>query len=614
MRTAHATLRCLRWAVTSLALLTGAVLALAQPVASPTEEGKGPIRLRQPVPALDSSPAAIATARAIEPAVPGEFEVFVQRVAGSVNPIRRLGAELVAGEFDGVGGDLSPLVPADYVVAPGDEVLVTIWGSVDADLRLTVDRAGRVTLPRVGTVQIAGTRQADLPTILEQRVSRVFRDFQLSATVGQIRGVRVFVTGFVTKPGTYTVSNLSTVVTALMRAGGPSAAGSFRAIELRRGGAKFASFDLYDLLLRGDRSGDTILQAGDVVHVGPVGLQVGVIGSVNKPAVIELKPGESVAEALAMAGGFSSVADRSRLLIERLQDRPGRRAAELKLPEDLRSELSHGDVVRAFNMTTSTLSTQFQNKRVRVEGEVGRPGEYLLPANSTLQDALAAAGGLTKRAYVFGTEFNRESVRAIQQQNYERALRDLETDLTRNSATQRSFNADQANTAAASAAANARLVERLRAVQPSGRVVLSLTPDSQELPPLLIEDGDRLFIPPVPSTVGVFGSVFNAGNYLLRPGITVDQVLRIAGGPTKGADSASAFVIRMDGSVISARLNSAGWFGSSKGLGDFAALPGDTIFVPEELNKTTFMQEAKEWTQILYQFGLGAAALKTLRN
>ncbi len=614
MRTLFATQRCLKWTVTSLALLTGATLALAQQPAAQGEESKGPLRLRQPVVVQDNLPATVAPPRTIEPAAAGEFEIFVQRAAGSAAPIRRLGAELVTGEFDGLGGDLSPLVPADYVIAPGDEVLVTLWGSVDADLRLTVDRAGRITLPRIGTVQVAGTRQADLPAMLQQRVARVFRDFQLSATVGQIRGVRVFVTGFVAKPGTYTVSNLSTVVTALMRAGGPSAAGSFRTIELRRGGSKLATFDLYDLLLRGDRSGDTILQGGDVVHVGPVGLQVGVIGSVNKPAVMELKSGESVADALAMAGGFSSVADRSRLLIERLLDRNSQRAAELKLPGDLRTELSHGDLVRAFNTTTLALSTQYQNKRVRVEGEVRKPGEYLLPASSTIQDALTAAGGLTPGAFVFGTEFNRESVRLIQQQNYDRALRDLETDLTRNSATQRSFNADQVNTAAASSAANARLVERLRAVQPTGRVVLSLTPESRELPLLAVEDGDRLFIPAVPSTVGVFGSVFNGGNYLLRPGTTVEQVLRIAGGPTKGADSSSAFVVRMDGSVISARLNTAGWFSSGKSLGDFAALPGDTIFVPEELNKTTFMQEAKEWTQILFQFGLGAAAIKTLGN
>jgi protein involved in polysaccharide export with SLBB domain len=551
--------------------------------------------------------------RAVDP-LPGEFELFVQGAAGSSAPIRRLGVELVTGELEGGSADLGSLVPPDYVVAPGDEVLVTLWGSVDADLRLYVDRTGRITIPRVGAVQVGGVRNSELTAVIERRVANVFRNFQLTATLGQLKGIRIFVTGFVTRPGTYTVSNLSTVVGALMQAGGPSAAGSFRQIELRRGASKFATFDLYDLLLKGDRSGDVILQAGDVVHVGSVGPQAGVIGSVNKPVVVELKPGETVADVLLMAGGFSAVADRSRLLIERLQDRQMKRASELKLPTDLQTGLSHGDVVRALSVTASILSSEFQNKRVRVEGEVLRPGDYLLPANSTLEDALKAAGGLTPAAHLFGTNLSRESVRLVQQENYERALRDLEASLTRSAASQRAVTAEQAAAANASASAEARLIERLRAVRPTGRIVLTMRAEEPGLPALAVEDGDRLYIPSRPSTVGVFGSVFNGGNYLVRPESTVEDILRLAGGPTKGADEGSIFVVRIDGSVISAAQNRRGWFSAGKALGDFPALPGDTIFVPEEMDKTTFTQTAKEWTQILAQFGLGVAAIRSLNN
>ncbi len=591
------------------------------------EDFTGPVRLRQPAvtvpgPSLAEPRSGQRTGQALgatnardsgEP-LPGEFELFVQSVSGSSTPIRRLGVELVTGELEGGSADLGSLVPPDYVVAPGDEVLVTMWGSVDADLRLYVDRSGRITIPRVGAVQVGGVRNSELAEVIERRASKVFRNFQLTATLGQLRGIRVFVTGFVTKPGTYTVSNLSTVVGALMQAGGPSAAGSFRQIELRRGANKLATFDLYDLLLKGDRSGDVILQAGDVVHVGPVGPQAGVIGSVNKPVVVELKPGETVADALLMAGGFSAVADRSRLLIERLQDRQMKRAAELKLPTDLQAGLSHGDVVRALSVTASILSSEFQNKRVRVEGEVLRPGDYLLPANSTLEDALKAAGGLTPAAYLFGTNLSRESVRLVQQENYERALRDLEASLTRNAASQRTATSEQAAAVNASASAEARLIERLRAVRPTGRIVLTMSAEAPALPALAVEDGDRLYIPSRPSTVGVFGSVFNGGNYLVRPESTVEDILRLAGGPTKGADEGSIFVVRVDGSVISAAQNRRGWFSAGKALGDFPALPGDTIFVPEEMNKTTFTQTAKEWTQILAQFGLGVAAIRSLNN
>ncbi|MDP3613738.1 MAG: SLBB domain-containing protein, partial [Rubrivivax sp.] len=408
--------------------------------------------------------------------------------------------------MDGRGADLNPLVPPDYVLAPGDEILLTLWGSVDADLRLMVDRGGRISVPRVGAIQVAGVRNADLPAVVERRVAQVFKNFQLSVSLGQLRSIRVFVTGFVTKPGTYTVSALSTVVGALMHAGGPSSAGSFRQVDLKRGGAPVARFDLYDLLLKGDRSADPVIQAGDVVHVGAVGPQVGLIGSVNRSAVFEIKPGETVAELLAMAGGFTPVADTSRLSVERLGDRSDVRIRELQLPAENAKTLASGDVLRAFSAVDANLPVQRQNKRVMVEGEVLRPGEHVLPPASSIADALRAAGGLTPAAFIYGTEFTRQSVRQTQQVNYERALRDLEIEFTRAAATQRTSNTEEA---AARSAGTERLITSLRAIRPSGRVVLQLPPDSLELPDLALEDGDRLYIPPRATTVGVFGSVFN---------------------------------------------------------------------------------------------------------
>ena len=544
------------------------------------------------------------------PYLPGEFERFVQRQAGPAAEVRRFGAELVSSGFDARSAEISPLVPTDYVLAPGDEVLLTVWGSVDADLRLVVDRAGRISIPRVGPVQVAGVRQGDLQDVILRRVAQVFKNFQLSVTLGQLRGIRIFVTGFVVKPGTYTVSSLSTVVTALMRAGGPAASGSFRNIELRRSGVLLSSFDLYDLLLKGDRSADRIVQSGDVVHVGPVGVQVGIVGSVNKPTVMELQPGETVADALRIAGGFSAVADRSRLAVERLKDRNAARVAQLELPADLNQALNQGDVMRAFSAVDIALPSQRQSKRVRVEGEVMRPSEYVLPEGSTIADALLAAGGFTANAYLFATEFSRESVRATQQENYDRALRDLETDFARNTSSQRVANSDEAAGEAARSSASARLLERLRTLRPNGRIVLQMPPGSTELPNLALEDGDRLFLPARPTTVGVFGSVFNAASYLFLPGRALDDYVRLAGGPTKGADEASTFVVRANGNVVSNR-QSASWFGRGNTVGAILAEPGDTVFVPEEMNRTTFVQSAKDWTQILYQLGIGIAGIKS---
>jgi protein involved in polysaccharide export with SLBB domain len=297
--------------------------------------------------------------------------------------------------------------------------------------------------------------------------------------------------------------------------------------------------------------------------------------------------------------------------VERLDDRSDVRIRELKLPADSAALLANGDVLRAFSAVDATLPVQRQNKRVMVEGEVLRPGEYVLPPASSVADALRAAGGLTPAAFVFGTEFLRESVRQKQQINYERALRDLETDLIRAAATQRTSNAEEVASQVARSAGTERLLASLRAIRPTGRVVLELPPDSRELPDLALEDGDRLHIPPRATTVGVFGSVFNGGSYLHSEGRNVEEYMRLAGGPTRGADAGSAFVIRANGSVVSARQTTAGWFSSDR-LAGLAAEPGDTIFVPEEMDKTTWMQHAKDWTQLLAQFALGVAAIQVL--
>lgn len=617
----------MRWhpllALLAATLLAGTTSASAAIDSSETDSasqrqnaaGTGPIKLgtNSSRPTDESSRSLLVEDRpfSAKPTPPNEFESYASDLAGT--PIQRLGADLMLPSRGSAAIESNRQVPPDYIVGLGDEIQLTTWGAVDADLRLTVDRAGRIVIPRVGPVVVAGVRQADLNELLTRRVAQVFKNFQLSATLGRLRSIRYYVTGFVARPGAYSVSSLATVMTGLTQAGGPAASGSFRNIELRRDGQTIGHFDLYDLLVRGDKKGDLPLQADDVLYVGPIGAQVALIGSVNRPAVVELKGNETVKDAIGFVGGLSTVADVNRVAIERLSERNDRRIVELSLPKDSGLQMSNGDVLRAFNNVIAVLPLAKQYKRVRVEGEVARPGDYVLPPNSTLTDAVQAAGGLTRDAYLFGTDFSRESVRKIQESQYERALRDLETDFTRSTSTQKVSNAEDAAAAVQKQAGTTRLIERLRAVRPSGRVVLDLTDASQELPALAVEDGDKIYVPARPNTVGVFGSVFNGGSYVLKRGDSIEGIIQLAGGPTRGADTASIFVLRANGSVVSARQSTSGWFGGN-GLSTVAALPGDTVFVPEELNKTTFMQEAKDWTQILYQFGLGAAALKTIKN
>ena len=550
-----------------------------------------------------------------EPYVPSEFETYVQSQAANLSlaaPLRRFGANLLTDPLlTSSEQDPLPSVPGDYILKPGDEIALTIWGSVDADLQLTVDRAGHVSVPRVGSITVAGLRYADLADTITRRVGQVFKGFQLTATIGQVRSIRVYVGGYARHPGSTTVSGLASVLNVLMRAGGPSPAGSFRDIRLSRGGHQIATFDLYDLLLKGTRDADQLVQPDDVIFIGPVGTQAAFIGSVNQPAVFELKPGETLSDMIRMAGGFTAVADRTRVTIERLADRAQGRVSELTLPDQESIKLATGDVVRAYSGVASALPRARQNNRVHVDGEVAHPGDYVLPPGALVSDALRAAGGLTAASFPYGTEFTRESVRLTQQTNFDRALRDLETDMVKNQATQRSTSVEEAAAQNAQAASNARLLERLRQVRPTGRVVMQIEPDSRTLPEFPLENGDTLTVPARGTAVGVFGSVFNTGSFVFVPGHTAEEYLQLAGGPTRGADKPSIFMIRANGSVISAQQGASFWH-SGNDLRGAIVQPGDTIFVPEELNKSTFIQDAKDWTQILYQFGLGVAGIKSL--
>lgn len=603
------------------------VLMAAWGQATPPADGGaisgGPVRLRQPIAAeggasrsdvarqgeryLDA-PAAMATTL---PGKPSDFELYVRRLPGGAD-IQRFGHSLLPGLHPGADtAEYNPLVPPDYLLRAGDELVLTLWGSVDADLRLQVDRSGRITIPRVGPVMVSGVRYADLSDVISRRVGQVFKNFQLSVSLGQLRGIRVYVTGFVQRPGAFTVNSLSTLAQALAKAGGPSAAGSFRSIQLRRGTSVLSQFDLYDMLLRGDRSGDLRLEADDVIHVSSIGSQVALIGSVNRPGIFEIKADESIEAVLHMAGGFNAVADRRRFALDRLDAATSNRLTQLDWPASTQTPLKNGDVLRAFNASDVVRPTGPQYKRIRVEGEVVRPGEYVLPPSSSMSDALRAAGGLSANAYLYATEFTRESVRQNQQVNYERALRDFETQVTSALATRRTNSSEEAAAAASSAAANSRLIEQLRSLKPNGRVVLELNPTSTGLPDLALEDGDRLYVPARPTTVGVFGSVFSTGSYLFSSGRDISDYLRLAGGPTKGADDGSVFVVRANGSVVSSQQG-VGWFGSKRGaLSKLQAEPGDTIFVPEEMYKSTFVQSTRDWTQIFFQLAVGFSALKT---
>jgi len=220
-------------------------------------------------------------------------------------------------------------VPSDYVVGPGDMLQVQLFGSVNQTLRIVVGRNGQVDFPQLGPIQVAGHRYSELQADIEGRVSRQMIGTHANVSMGELRTISVFVLGSASYPGSYTVSSLATVTTALFAAGGVMSNGSLRAIHVKRQGQMIRSFDLYDLLMRGDSSNDIRLEAGDAVFIPPVGQTASIEGEVQRPAVYELKGNQSVADLIRMGGGLTPDADASQAALVRVD--PAQRRVVLEV-------------------------------------------------------------------------------------------------------------------------------------------------------------------------------------------------------------------------------------------------------------------------------------------
>jgi polysaccharide biosynthesis/export protein len=701
--------------------------------------------------------------------------------------------------------DRIPVTP-DYLIGPGDELLVRAWGQIDVNYRAVVDRTGAIYLPKVGPISVAGVRYDQLNTYMKAAISRVYKNFDLDVTLGRLRAVQVFVVGQVRRPGSYTVSSLSTMVNALFASGGPSKQGSMRRIMLKREGKDVTTFDLYDLIAFGDKSKDVQLLSGDVIWVPPVGRLVALAGSVNVPGIYELKEHETLGDLLGYAGGFTTTASGQKTFIDRIDDRQVRHTAELDLSSaGLKTELRDGDIVRFLhisprfdnaitlrgnvavpgrypwrpgirvkdlipsrdvlvtqefwkrqnklavdlesltfksreeveqdrqrdlenrdrnapanqpgvpNSQTSTptgegqatqpdqrtqqqrdedlaarvgrteaqrikqeelknevkrsaaeinweyaviqrmdpqdLSTHLvpfnlgkaiagdesenvilqpgdvitifsqndmqvpagqQTKFVRLEGEFVTAGVYQAQPGETLRHLISRVGGLTPQAYLYGAEFTRESTREDQQKRLDEYINDLGRSIERNTSGQRSLNGDEAVAERQAVEGQRRLLDKLRQMKATGRIVLELKPTADninQMPDLMLEDGDRLLVPFKPATVNVIGSVYNSNAFIFKPSKTVSDYMRLSGGPTRNGDKGRSFVIRADGTTLGGHGHHDLFVNSFE---QARLMPGDTIVVPEKLDKGVVLRGFKDWTQIISTFVIGAAAAKVL--
>ena len=284
--------------------------------------------------------------------------------------------------------------PMDYVIAPGDEVRIRAWGQVDIDFVGSVERNGALYIPVIGAVPVAGVAFRDLTALIRARIARSYKSFELDVSLGQIRMMQVFVTGQASKPGSYTIGGLSSLINAVFAVGGPSETGSMRAIELRRGGQLVSRLDLYGFLLNGDKSQDVRLQSGDVIQFPPVKAQAAIAGSVKSPGIFEVLPSTSLGDLVALAGGLSTTAGGGRVIVERIEERRARQVAEFSLDGAEAGRLIRdGDVVQI-----NPISPRFENS-ITIRGYVPETQRLAFNPGMRVTDVLPSQLALLANNY-----------------------------------------------------------------------------------------------------------------------------------------------------------------------------------------------------------------------
>lgn len=453
--------------------------------------------------------------------------------------LKRFGYDLFAGEPNTFAPVTEIPIPAEYVIGPGDVLQVQLFGQRNESLNLQVNRDGRVNFPGLGPITVAGMSFEAASEMLLKRISQQLIGVQASITMGELRSMRVFVLGDAYRPGAYTVSSLSTITNALFVSGGVREIGSLRTIQLKRNGRLISTLDLYDLLLKGDTAKDVRLKPGDVIFIPPVGATVAISGEVKRPAIYELKAGETVDALIRMAGGLEPTAYGSVSVLERITGKKLRTVTDLNLsePASLRLPLRDGDRLNVLAVSDRL------DQNVEFVGAVTRPGKYEWRSGMRVTDFLRSLRADLRE------DADLSYALVVRERNARGEIDILEFDL------------GKAITEPASGQ-NLTLKPRDRVlVFPRPSRLVDTSAEEKELPKeggkvtlgrkqmlaeLLaqLEQQGRLGEPP--AIVSVDGDVHLPGNYPLPASGSVEDLLRAAGGLKASAYSLSAEITRTD--------------------------------------------------------------------
>lgn len=508
--------------------LNPALSGAANPLGAYSEMGRG------------TGPAETHTTTAEHPPLGvNQFQRFVQAASGRELPLH--GYNLFHGSKYSALANMP--VPANYVIGPGDDIDLKLWGSVDMAQRLTVDRNGQINIPKVGTVTVSGIRAEQLEKTLKSHLSRVFNNYELNATLGRLRSIQVYVVGQARQPGAYTVSGMSTLLSTLFESGGPAATGSMRHIQLVRGGKAITTLDLYAFIHGGRTDGDAQLLPGDVIVIPPAGPRVAVLGALDAPAIYELRQAqESLGDLLQYSGGVKVITTPHKALVERIDttnNQAPRSVQERRLdPQGLQSTVRDGDMV-----TLLPIAPQFSNA-VTLRGNVAWPLRYSYKDGMRIADLIPEPQALIQRDY-----YSRKNI-IVQYDTDKQAdakNADPKTDTAKRVSSERvvsdvknllsEINWDYA------------AIERLDAQQVKTRLIpFNLKKAIQDKDPahnLQLQAGDVVTVfgvkdLPVPienrtQFVRIAGEVKVPGIYEVKPGETLNQLLERVGGFSRNA-------------------------------------------------------------------------------
>ena len=315
-----------------------------------------------------------------------------QLVLPQKSAVTRFGRNLFTSPH--VGEINTALIPEDYLLGPGDNLIISLWGRVQQEWNLTVDRSGRIFIPKVGEIAAWGMTLNEFENRLDAQLSKVYTGYERRVTLGKIRTIKVFVYGEVNAPGGYAISALSTLFNSLYMAGGPTDNGSFRDIRLIRD-QKTLTVDLYDFLIDGDKTCDVALLSGDVVFVPLVGAQATIRGEVKRPGIYELLGGEMVTDLINLAGGPTADAYLGRLMLDRIGDNDSRKVIDLNLSGDAKTDLplADGDDLSIFSIY------QMRDNVVWVNGMVKHPGTFERTEGMRVSDLLVKGQLLPNRVF-----------------------------------------------------------------------------------------------------------------------------------------------------------------------------------------------------------------------